>query len=127
MTNCLIITRSGKMVLSNTMGHTDEFALARELCAKELGFNIGGEASEFRMAIDRAGQKRTAHCITLVKWWARPYHKGVDKYTRLMQLLRLVTPEKGRGTKYRNPQVGAAVAAQNALNDELADVLRREP
>jgi hypothetical protein len=53
--------------------------------------------------------------------------QGADKYARLMQLLRLVTPEKGTGTKYRNPQVEAAVAAHKAMDDELADILRREP
>lgn len=103
----------------------NQFEKAVELCRRDLGFDIAGEATAFRLALDRAGSRRFEHCVTLVKWWARPYHKGSDKYQRLMQLLRLVTPEKVG--KYRDQAVGAAMRAQEALNAELGDVLRREP
>lgn len=106
------------------MGVTNQFQEARVLIAKELHFIIGGEALEFRAVLDRAGSRRLAHCLTLVAMWARPYHRGADKYQRLMRLLQLVTPEKTG--KYRNAEVGAAVEAQKGLDKELAKVLRRE-
>lgn len=109
----------------NTMGVTNQFEEARALIAKELHFAIGGEASEFRSALDRAGSRRLAHCVTLVAMWARPHHKGADKYQRLMRLLQYVTPEKVG--KYRNAEAGAAVEAHKAMDQELADVLARQP
>lgn len=107
------------------MGVKSQFEEARALIAKELHFSIGGEASEFRAALDRAGSRRLAHCVTLVAMWARPYHKGADKYQRLLRLLWLVTPEKVG--KYRNPEVEAAVGAHRAMDGELAERVAREP
>lgn len=107
------------------MGAVNQFEKAVELCCRDLGFDIAGEATAFRLALDRAGSRRFEHCVTLVKWWARPYHHGSDKYDRLMRLLWLVTPEKVG--KYRDQAVGAAVRAQDALEAELGDILRREP
>lgn len=109
------------------MGVTDQFKWATMLVAEQLHFAIGGEASDFRLALDRAGQRRFEHCVKLVAMWARPYHRGSAKYDRLMQLLALVTPEKSPQTKYRDPESAAAVAIHNALDAELGDILRREP
>lgn len=109
------------------VGVTNQFQWATKLVAEELHFVIAGEAMEFRMALDRAGQRRFEHCVWLVKHWSRPYHKGAAKYDRLMHLLRLVTPEKAPGTKYRNPQLAKAHVAQEALNAEFADAMRRDP
>jgi hypothetical protein len=107
------------------MGVVNQFEEARALIAKELHFAIGGEASEFRSALDRAGSRRLEHCVILVRMWARDYHRGADKYQRLMRLLQLVTPEKVG--KYRNPEVEAAVEANRALDREFAARVAREP
>jgi hypothetical protein len=107
------------------MGVVNQFEEARVLIAKELHFAIGGEASEFRAALDRAGSRRLEHCVKLVAMWVRPHHHGPDKYQRLMQLLRLVTPEKVG--KYRNPQAQAAVELHKSLDQELADTIARNP
>lgn len=107
------------------MGVTDEFNRARELISRELRFDLGGEASEFRLALDRAGYKRFEHCVTLTRMWARPWHKGQAKYDHLMALLRLVTPEKVG--PLRNKQAEAAKQINAQLDAELADILRREP
>jgi hypothetical protein len=108
-----------------TMGVVNQFEEARALIAKELHFAIGGEASEFRAALDRDGSRRLAHCVTLVAMWARPHHKGADKYQRLMRLLQLVTPEKVG--KYRNASVEDAVEASRVMDEELAARIAREP
>lgn len=106
------------------MGATNQFEEARVLIAKELHFVIGGEASEFRAALDRAGSKRLEHCVVLVRMWARPYHKGADKYQRLIRLLRMVTPEKMG--KYRDGRVGAAVELNKALDEEAMAAVARD-
>jgi len=106
------------------MGVVDQFSWAVDLIAEKLHFSISGEASEFRMALDRAGKKRMEHAVELVRLWARPGYSGESKYKRLMYILKLTTPEKVG--KYRNPAVGAAVRAQDALNAELGDILWRD-
>jgi len=109
------------------MGHINQFEYARRLIAKELHFSISGEASDFQNALDRAGTKRLEHCVKLVSMWARPHNTGQDKYAKLMQLLRLVTPGKTPGTKYRNPAAGAGKLANDLMDRELASVLARNP
>lgn len=106
------------------MGVPNQFQEARMLIAKELHFAIGGNASEFRSALEQAGIKRLEHCVKLVALWARPYHRGSDKYERLMELLRLVTPEKVG--KYRNPQVEAAVGLHETLDKEFMSAVTRD-
>lgn len=107
------------------MGVTNQFEEAKALIAAKLHFSISGGATEFRSALDRAGKKRLEHCVMLVAMWARPHHRGLDKYDRLMRLLRLVTPEKMG--KYRNAEVEAARQAHNALDEEFATRVAREP
>lgn len=107
------------------MGITNQFQWAVDLVAKELRFGISGDATAFRDALDRAGQRRFEHCVWLVKMWARPWHGGNDKYDRLMRLLRMVTPEKDG--KYRNAHAEAARASNEALDAELVGRLAREP
>ncbi len=109
------------------MGVADQFARANELLASKLAFKVEGEATTFRLALDRAGIKRFGLVVQILEMWQRPHNTGAQKYDRLMRLLALVTPDKAPGTKYRSPAVAAAHEAQDALKAELSDVLRREP
>jgi hypothetical protein len=106
------------------MGVVDTIAEAKQLLEQELNFKLVSTPDEFLVAVDRAGKKRFKHCVELVKMWDRSHHTGRQKYDRLMALLRLVTPEKVG--KYRNAAVGAAVRVQDALDEELGEILRRE-
>ena len=87
------------------MGITNHFAEANALLASELKFQLDPEAgnTEFRQLLALCGWARFEHCVTLTAMWAKPTAKGVHKYARLMDLLRMVRPEKVDGTKYRNP------------------------
>lgn len=105
------------------MGVVDQFNWAVDLMEEKLRFRLSGDATEFRLVLDRAGKKRFEHAVELVRLWARPDYKGASKYNRLMYILKLITPQKVG--KYRNAAVGAAVAAQEALDEELRDKLER--
>jgi hypothetical protein len=107
------------------MGVVDHIAEAKQLVEDELRFRIVDGDAAFALAVDRAGKRRVNHCVELVKLWQRPTTTGRQKYDRLMQLLRLVTPEKVG--KYRNTETEAGLGLQAALDAELGDILRREP
>lgn len=109
------------------MGVTNEFDFARQLCRDELRFDIGGDATAFRALIERAGQRRVKHCVTLIGMWARPHHTGAQKYERLMRLLQMITPEKAPGTKYRDPQSQAGVEMNAEMDRQMANAIAREP
>lgn len=109
------------------MGVVDHIAEAKQLVEDELRFRIVDGDTAFAVAVDRAGKKRFSHCAALVKLWQRPTTTGRQKYDRLMELLRLVTPDKAPATKYRDPAVAAARQVQDAMDAELGEMLRREP
>lgn len=109
------------------MGHTDQTGRAKQLIAAMLHFDLVQTDGNFELTVKRAGMERFEHVIRLVELWARPTTTHREKYDRLMWLLRMVTPPKAEGTKYRNPMAGAAVRAQQGLDAEMMDRIAREP
>jgi hypothetical protein len=74
------------------MGAGNSIAEAKKLVETELRFRIVSGDTDFLLALDHAGMKRFRHCVELVKLWQRPTTTGRQKYDRLMELLRIVTP-----------------------------------
>lgn len=109
------------------MGVTNIFTKANELLESELHIRVERDTPnlQFQLMLHRVGWERFEHCVHLVKLWMRPYHRGRQRYEKLMQLLREVAPEKVG--KYRNPRVEAAVQAETHALSEFLERIRREP
>lgn len=109
------------------MGHTDILAEALAIVERELRFSISGNTDRFASEVRRAGLERFKHVVALVHLRDRRGASGASKYALMMDLLRVTTPQKAPGTKYRDPQTQHGKDVNAQLDREFAERVAREP
>lgn len=103
---------------------TNYFPRANDYLQEHLGYHLDPDhADDFRQALQRAGWKRFAAAVATVKPWRTPSNAQAS-HQHLLRVLRHSTPPKPPGTKYRNPQVQAAVKLHRELDARVLELAR---
>lgn len=106
------------------MAKYDLFTKCNLLLESELRMRVDSE--DFRVWIVMAGWRRFEVAVKATRLWMRPKTTKAEAYAQLMKLLKLMTPPKTEGTKYRNAMTEHGRNLQANIDAEMMGAIARD-